>query len=306
MKELLIKLVTIILSFLQLSICNDKILKFTLSEAKSNELTKNTELNVYYYQIVCDGPPNLDFIKKVKTNDRGEFDLPQSIFGEKQIAIEWGEEPSMISFGIHNDSLVLRRNQYGFSQVLGLTCYNLKTGIEGYYDCKENKTTATSKFDFIKLTYEAVDYRMLWDRRLVENKIKFQSNQAEMWENMWDDFQKAVEYQAKPPLNISAWGTYMMISERVIDFDLKTAFDVTMKIKDENKRYYFLYTLCWIAVRENNDNKKVDKQIIQWIDNEVHKYYRKRKDLSLSVKPKSWQTNEFGSMYAAMKYRFRN
>ena len=305
MKSLLIKLLITILSALQLAICNDKILKFKLIEAKSNEPIKNTELNVNYYQMVYDGPPDLDFIQKVTTDDKGEFSLPQSIFGGREIGIEWNKKFRVIDFGIRSDSLMIfYRYKYGFSEVITITHYDMRSGLETNYNF--SKDTVTSKFDYIKLiAYDNTFYRRLLKRHIIKNKVRFQSNQAKMWQYVWSDFQKAVKYETVPPFNMVCWSSFIIDAEQVIDFDIKTAFDVTKKIEDENKRYYFLYVLCWVVDNEKGD-RELKKQIAEWIDNEVSEYYKKRKDLNLSVTNKNPQADEFAEMYLRMKSRLRN
>lgn len=282
------------------SLTSFKTLDFILIEAKTNELIRNKEIEVYYYQMRFDAPPILDFIKKVKTNDSGQFSLPKKIFGEKEIGIKCGEEFQIINFGICDNKICLFRYRNGDSQVLSKTFYDLQNGIETNYIYHSH--SIETKFTGIKLF--AYDSEMYWTKlknEVLKNQNKFENSQQFMWDYLWSEFEQFVDCQTAPPFNIGAWFSHIVTCTRIFDLDIESAFEYAKEIKEDDKRYYFLYSLCFLANGMSEKGQQFDNRIVTWIEKEVDEFYDKRVDLDLNQTNGNLPQDYLASAYKVMK-----
>jgi len=282
------------------SFINSELIKIQLIEAKTNLPIRCQEIEVYYYQMIYDAPPKLELIKIISTDEEGNFELPRKIFGNKEVGIKCGDDFKMMTMAIRNNQIWFFRYRNGFTQVLSKTRYDLGSMVETnfiYY-----KDTINTEFDRIKLiAYDNIGYWEKLKERIIENQSKFENDQEMLWNYLWAEFQKSVNGETTPPFNSNAWFKHVITCKRLFDLDLRTAFNEAKKISESDKLYYHLYSLCLIINGQGGISDKSEREIVDWVEKEVKKFYEGHSDLDLYVKNENLPMDALSLAYKAMK-----
>ena len=236
----------------------------------------------------------------MSTDDEGNFELPRKIFSGKEIGIKCGDDFQIATMGIRDNQIWFFRYRNGFTQVLSKTRYDLGSMVETnfvYY-----KDTVDTKFDRIKLiAYDKVGYWEKLKERIIENQSEFENDQEILWNYLWSEYEQSVDGEIIPPFNSNAWFKHVITCKRLFDLDLRTAFNEARKISESNKLYYHLYSLCLIINGQGGIADESEKEIVEWIEKEVKRFYEEHPDLDLNVKNENLPMDVLSSTYRAMK-----
>jgi hypothetical protein len=253
-------------------------LLFTLIEAKSNKPMDNKEIDINYFGMVYDAPPNLEFIQKITTNSDGQFNLPVRIFGDREIGISCGKDYQMIHFGIRDSQFLLRKFNNRFREVISNTFYDLEKGIETEYIYHDYplKDSIINKIKDIKLIMnDYFDFSWQFSSELREKQKYYSSHQREMWEKTWTLFQKANQEETNRFHQTHFWFGRVTICQNLFPLDAKTLFSLAKNAKEKEKKYFLLYTTCLLIMT----NKDVDIKLVKEIENTMDTFYKENNDL---------------------------
>jgi hypothetical protein len=253
-------------------------LLFTLIEAKSNKPMVNKEIDINYFGMVYDAPPDLEFIQKITTNSDGQFNLPVRIFGNREIGISCGKDYRMIHFGIRDNQFLLRKFNNRFGEVISNTFYDLEKGIETeylYHDYPLKDSIINEIKDIKLIMNDCFDFSWQFSNELREKQKYYSSHQREMWEKAWALFQKANQEETNRFHQTHFWFGWATVCENLFPLDVKTLFSLAKNTKDQEKKYFLLYTTHLLIVR----NKDIDIKLVEEIENTIKTFYAQNNDL---------------------------
>jgi hypothetical protein len=255
----------------------------TLIEAKSNKLMSFKEIEVFSFEnFNYHGHTPLDFITKIKTNAEGQFPLPVKFFSHKYIDIQCGSRYHSIPLALRDGQIWLGRLKNRFGNTLAITIYDLGKDAETNFTIYKKDTTV-SKMNGIKLiAYDTNHYYTEFKNKIIEKKIEFSADQSKLWAFIWSEFENNFSDAMMPPDNCHFWFSTIRICEENYELNINTAFAFARKIKDENKKYYFLDALCWLMLMDMNKYQEPDKKMLDWVDKQVEKFYSHNAVLKLN------------------------
>ncbi len=272
----------------------------TLIEAKSNKPMVNKEIDINYFEMVYDAPPNLEFIQKITTNSDGQFNLPVRIFGNRDIGISSGKDYQMIHFGIRDNQFLLRKFNNRFGEVISNTWYDLEKGIETEYLYHSYPLKDSIKNDIKDIKLIVNDNYPFWWQFSIELKEKqkyYSLHQREMWEKTWALFQKANEEETNRFHQTQFWANWATHRENTFPLDVKTLFSLAENAKDPEKKYFLLYTTCHLVITKKN----VDIQLAKKIENVVKEFYLQNNELKQKLGNDKLEKDGLWANYKWMK-----
>lgn len=262
----------------QVNLSNEII--FQINDALTRQPITNQKLIVFTHQnIDLHSTPPKDTIEVAESNSEGDFILSDKIYEtDKYIFIEWADstyDPVKISISDSVINHILWR--IGYNYTYGRNEFNLTSkSVMKYRYFKDS----ISKAPFDKVELFAYKKKKKYDEfaELIDSKKPYYSeNQKELWNILWDEFERAVGDDILVHPNAGMWyQPTILVLRKIDDVDMEVLFELFDEAASADKKYNILYGMVIIWNYKFQQKKPFPNSITERIDN-VYKEFRVEK-----------------------------